>query len=92
MLLSKFFSSHSLWANFKNPIKLPLRSYAVRVTSVENRHTPSFDFDHYEISLSERTPPNAVVMSLKAVDEDSGRNGDVLYAVEGGATDQGWIH
>ena len=64
------------------------RSYAVRVTSVENRHTPSFDFDHYEISLSERTPPNAVVMSLKAVDEDTGRNGDVLYAVEGGATDQ----
>ena len=64
------------------------RSYAVRVTSVENRHTPSFDFDHYEISLSERTPPNAVVMSLKAVDEDEGDNGEVLYAVEGGATDQ----
>ena len=64
------------------------KSYAVRVTSRENRHTPSFDFDHYEISLSERTPPNAVVMSLKAVDEDEGDNGEVLYAVEGGATDQ----
>ena len=64
------------------------KSYRVRVTSSENRHTPSFDFDHYEISLSERTPPNAVVMSLKAVDEDEGVNGEVLYAVESGATDQ----
>ncbi len=63
------------------------RSYSVSVTSTENWHTPTFDFDHYEISLSENTLPNSIVMKLKAVDEDLGKNGEVTYTVENGATE-----
>ena len=59
------------------------RTYKV-ITKPMNRHTPSFDFDLYEISVSEKTDLNTKILSLIAVDRDEGSGGLVSYKISKG--------
>ena len=52
-----------------------LKSYVVKIVSDENSHTPTFDFDLYEVSLSESTALNTEVITMSAIDED----GDTIH-------------
>ncbi len=44
-----------------------------------NVHTPAFNFEHQEVSVSETTPTNTRILSLPAADADRGENGEVTY-------------
>ena len=47
-----------------------LKTYTINVKSVSNDHTPVFDFELYEVSLSEATPLNAEIVSMTAIDDE----------------------
>ena len=49
-----------------------------------NVHTPIFDFDNNEITISENTPLNTEIISLAAIDNDEGPDGEVLYVIADG--------
>ena len=57
--------------------------YKVRLNR-GNVHTPIFDFDNNEITISENTPLNTEIVSLAAIDNDEGPDGQVLYAIADG--------
>lgn len=46
-----------------------------------NSHTPIFDFDNNEISVSENSALNTEIVTLAAIDNDDGPDGEVLYAI-----------
>lgn len=46
----------------------------------ENDEAPRFSENVVEITLSENTPPNSLVATLTAVDNDQGTNGSVAYS------------
>ena len=52
------------------------RSYGVTYER-SNRHTPTFDYDLNEVTVSEGLEPNSRVLSLVALDEDQGKDGEV---------------
>ena len=56
-----------------------LKSYVVKVTANENFYTPMFDFDLYEVSLSELTPLNTEVITMSAIDQD--QDDVISYAI-----------
>lgn len=56
-----------------------LKSYYVQVISSENDYTPMFDFELYEVSLSELTPLNTEVITMSAIDED--QDDTISYAI-----------
>ncbi len=58
------------------------RKYSVKY-KFGNRHTPAFNFDHQEVSVSETTPLNTRILSLPASDGDEGEDGVVTYALTG---------
>ncbi len=53
------------------------------VSEASNAFAPRFDFDLYEVSVSELASPGTVVARVNAVDEDAGDGGEVDYAVSG---------
>ncbi|KAJ8688394.1 hypothetical protein QAD02_024189 [Eretmocerus hayati] len=54
----------------------------LRVTVLdENDEAPTFSQKVIDITLSENTPPNSVVATLSAVDNDQGTNGSVAYSL-----------
>ena len=57
--------------------------YSVRLNR-SNTHTPIFDFDNNEITISENTPLNTEIITLAAIDQDDGSNGEVLYSIADG--------
>ena len=56
-------------------------TYRIEVEDV-NDHTPLFDLENYDLSLSEDSPVNAQLFWLRATDGDRGGNGQIEY----------WIH
>ena len=56
-----------------------LKIYRVKVTANENFYTPMFDFDLYEVSLSELTPLNTEVITMSAIDQD--QDDIISYAI-----------
>jgi Cadherin domain len=65
------------------PILTSSRVYSVRLER-SNTHTPIFDFDNNEISVSENTPLNTEIITLAAIDNDDGPSGEVLYSIVDG--------
>lgn len=63
------------------PALTNLKSYIINVVNEENDHTPVFDFDLYEISLSEGTLLNSEVISMTAVDLDQNEETPIQYAI-----------
>ena len=50
-----------------------------------NLYTPTFDFDHYEYSVSESLAANSIIAKVLAVDEDDGLNGELQFSITRGA-------
>ena len=59
------------------------RMYSVRLNR-GNSHTPIFDFDNNEITISENTALNTEIITLAAIDLDEGPAGNVLYSIADG--------
>ncbi len=57
-----------------------LKTYLVQVKATENDYTPMFDFDLYEVSLSESTALNSEVITMSAIDQD-GEDNQITYAL-----------
>ena len=55
--------------------------HIVKVTDI-NDCTPQFEQDNYLVEIQENNPPNTHVFNIKAVDRDSGLNGQVRYDLE----------
>ena len=66
-----------------SPVLASSRIYNVRLKR-GNTHTPIFDFDNNEISISENTPLNTEIITLAAIDNDEGADGEVLYSIVDG--------
>eukprot|EP00795_Rhopilema_esculentum_P002013 gene2013-17573_t len=47
-----------------------------------NDNTPEFEQNPYTRTVSEATPSSASILEVKAIDKDSGRNGDVTYSLK----------
>lgn len=63
-------------------------TYLIEVVPV-NTYTPTFDFEHNEISVKENTPLNSEVISLKALDMDGDTVfGKVSYRIVAGDVDK----
>ena len=55
-------------------------TYRIEVEDV-NDHTPLFDLENYDLSLSEDSPVNAQLFWLRATDGDRGENGQIEYRI-----------
>ena len=56
----------------------------VTITIVDaNDNDPVFEFPSYEATVSTATPMSSVVLTVKAVDLDSGKNGEIMYSISG---------
>lgn len=54
------------------------------VISGENRHAPTFAADNYQVRVPENEPVNTTILTVSAVDGDSGPNGMVRYRISAG--------
>ncbi|KAH9507815.1 Protocadherin-11 Y-linked [Bulinus truncatus] len=59
----------------------------VEVTDV-NDNAPVFERRHYSTNVSESSPPDSVVLTVKATDQDVGPNGTVTYVMTSNQDDQ----
>lgn len=56
----------------------------VTVTIIDaNDNDPVFEFPSYEATVSTATPISNVVLTVKAVDLDTGKNGEIMYSISG---------
>lgn len=46
-----------------------------------NDHTPSFEGPEYDASVREGVPVGSTVITVKATDQDTGRNAEVEYSI-----------
>lgn len=46
-----------------------------------NDHTPSFEWPEYDASVREGVPVGSTVVTVKATDQDTGRNAEVEYCI-----------
>jgi len=46
-----------------------------------NDHTPSFEGPEYDASIREGVPVGSTVITVKATDQDTGRNAEVEYSI-----------
>jgi len=57
-----------------------------------NDHAPSFEWPEYDASVREGVPVGSTVVTVKATDQDTGRNAEVEYSIvsttAGGANTQ----
>lgn len=54
------------------------------VISGENRHAPTFAADSYQVRVPENEPVNTTILTVSAVDGDSGPNGMIRYRISAG--------
>lgn len=55
---------------------------AISITVIDvNDHAPSFDQEQYNVTISKSISPGVVITRVRAVDPDSGLNGEVVYTV-----------
>jgi len=59
---------------------------AIMVTDV-NDEIPTFNSSFYEIILDEGLPPDSVVTSVTATDDDRGSNGHIIYSLQGNSAE-----
>ncbi|KAK3607640.1 hypothetical protein CHS0354_010693 [Potamilus streckersoni] len=64
-----------------NPPKSGTLLVTIEVTDV-NDNRPKFNWDTYNVTVSETIPPNSIILILSAVDPDAGDNGKVLYKIK----------
>lgn len=46
-----------------------------------NDHAPSFEWPEYDASVREGVPVGSTVITVKATDQDTGRNAEVEYSI-----------
>lgn len=46
-----------------------------------NDHTPSFEWSEYDATVREGVPVGSTVVTVKATDQDTGRNAEVEYCI-----------
>lgn len=46
-----------------------------------NDHSPSFEWPEYDASVREGVPVGSTVVTVKATDQDTGRNAEVEYSI-----------
>lgn len=46
-----------------------------------NDHAPSFEWPEYDASIREGVPVGSTVVTVKATDQDTGRNAEVEYSI-----------
>lgn len=54
------------------------------VISGENRHAPTFAAESYQVRVPENEPVNTTILTVSAVDGDSGPNGMIRYRISAG--------
>ncbi len=57
-----------------------------------NDNFPEFEQSEYSTSILESSLPASLVMSVKAMDRDQGKNGDIIYSIKGQGSDAFMIH
>ena len=63
-----------------NPVKTGSVTVNIIVTDV-NDHAPEFVKSLYNVTIEEDMEPNTVILTLTAVDQDSGKNANVSYRI-----------
>ena len=73
------------------PTKITTKDIQVTVLD-ENDHSPVFTKQLYQVSIDENNEKNALITEVKATDEDVGRNGQILYSLQGEGAHLFYIH
>ncbi|XP_023246890.1 cadherin-related tumor suppressor [Copidosoma floridanum] len=66
---------------------VPVRSdeiWATLIVTGENKHAPAFAAVSYQVRVPENEPANTTILTVNAVDSDSGPNGMVRYEISAG--------
>lgn len=72
-------------------------STLVRISILDvNDHHPEFEHKAYNVSVMENLDPGTRIVQVKALDQDTGKHGDILYGFHGKTTslygDMFWIN
>ena len=78
--------SYDIWVEARDNREPPLSAfYGLNINIVdENDNVPEFNKLYYNASLLEEESPPLTVLSVTATDGDTGDNGRITYAIDGG--------